>query len=205
MFRRSAYEKSGGYRDFGYDTAEDYDLWTRMVQTGHRMANHPDVLLYYRIHDQQMKSTRLRDTIRAVLAVKRTYWKGRMSLKARLQQLCERLMLFVPQGIATRLVYGMLYRDPPPTSFDPASVAQFRTGFANHGPHFLLRDRSAEVGDDHAATGTEPPQPDRHAAGNGVLHTVDAFPPRSTSPLEAHPQGPRDRNRAADEAPSRRS
>ena len=48
MFRRHAYESSGGYR-LEYQWVEDHDLWLRMAQHG-ELANLSDVLICYRQH-----------------------------------------------------------------------------------------------------------------------------------------------------------
>lgn len=50
MMRRSALERVGGYR-LGFEPAEDYDLFLRIAEIG-RMANLPDVLLQYRVHER---------------------------------------------------------------------------------------------------------------------------------------------------------
>lgn len=52
MYKKSAVLSVGGY-DQLYRT-EDYDLWLRLLQAGHRMLNLPDVLLYYRLSDENM-------------------------------------------------------------------------------------------------------------------------------------------------------
>lgn len=46
MFRKSAVIKSGNYRHFLW--FEDYDLCIRMLLSGFRMANIPEILLHYR-------------------------------------------------------------------------------------------------------------------------------------------------------------
>jgi len=56
MARRSA------LAGFAYDTtfpvAQDYDLWARMQQAGHRFAQIPEVLLHYRHHATQASTAR---------------------------------------------------------------------------------------------------------------------------------------------------
>lgn len=42
--------------DPAWDRAEDYDLWERAARAGWRMANVPEVLLYYRQHPSQISS-----------------------------------------------------------------------------------------------------------------------------------------------------
>ncbi len=48
MFRRSVVAAVGYYERFSSDT-EDYYLWAKIIHAGYRVANLPDVLLYYRI------------------------------------------------------------------------------------------------------------------------------------------------------------
>ncbi len=46
MFRRGVVEELGGYRDGPFP--EDYELWLRLHQAGHRMAKLPRTLLWWR-------------------------------------------------------------------------------------------------------------------------------------------------------------
>lgn len=46
MFRRDVVLAAGGYRDGPF--AEDYDLWLRLFEAGHRIAKLPEVLLLWR-------------------------------------------------------------------------------------------------------------------------------------------------------------
>lgn len=50
IMRREAFEAAGGYRN-GLNVAEDYDLWLRIAERG-EIANLPDRLVRYRVHDQ---------------------------------------------------------------------------------------------------------------------------------------------------------
>src|SRR5205814_864384 len=74
----------------------DYDLWNRLCQKGSRLANLQLPLLRYRIHPAGMKSARLKEMIRATLAVKRRYGNGRGGIMARLRIVAERLLLVLP-------------------------------------------------------------------------------------------------------------
>ena len=56
MVRRSAVEAVGGYRDV--PATEDYDLYSRLLEAGHRFAAVSDVVLLYRRHDQGVFSSR---------------------------------------------------------------------------------------------------------------------------------------------------
>ena len=53
MMRRDAVLKAGGYRK-AFCPAEDYDLWLRMSDLGHAIANLPQPLLNYREHGANM-------------------------------------------------------------------------------------------------------------------------------------------------------
>ena len=68
VMRRDALESIGGYRqDLTY--AQDKDLWLRLAEIG-RLANLPDVLLYYREHpssiSQKDRARQQKDLIRVV-------------------------------------------------------------------------------------------------------------------------------------------
>ena len=54
MFRKSAVLAVGGYRTF-FKTAEDYDLWLRVIEF-RDISNLPDVVTIYRQHEGQMSS-----------------------------------------------------------------------------------------------------------------------------------------------------
>lgn len=55
---RAAVQSLGGYRN-AYPPCEDYDLWLRLSERG-KLANLPDVLVQYRMHRQQLTTTRIR-------------------------------------------------------------------------------------------------------------------------------------------------
>jgi hypothetical protein len=59
MFRLEAVLALGGYRRIrpGDDAAQDYHLWLRLSDR-HSLANLPDVLVDYRIHDSQVSMRR---------------------------------------------------------------------------------------------------------------------------------------------------
>lgn len=78
MFRKAAFEDSGGYRNFyAKSEAEDFDLWNRMMRNG-RIANLNEVLLDYRVHASQISSSRateqrLSTLVAALLDIWETY------------------------------------------------------------------------------------------------------------------------------------
>lgn len=57
MLRREVLEDAGGYAD--PDWAEDYDLWLRLLEKGHRLGKVPEVLLDW--HDGPTRATRSQD------------------------------------------------------------------------------------------------------------------------------------------------
>jgi len=63
MLRRALLEQAGGY-DPAFDCAEDYELWTRLVEVT-RFDNLPEVLLRYRVHEGRV-THREAETMRVV-------------------------------------------------------------------------------------------------------------------------------------------
>ncbi|MGE5722678.1 MAG: glycosyltransferase family 2 protein [Sphingomonadales bacterium] len=63
MMRAAAFDAVGGYRE-GLNVSEDYDLWTRIAER-FVVANLPDVLIDYRIHDDSITA---RQPVRMALA-----------------------------------------------------------------------------------------------------------------------------------------
>lgn len=54
LIRKKIIEELHGYRNF--PTAEDYDLWLRMLSTGYKIASIDKILLHYRIREDSMTS-----------------------------------------------------------------------------------------------------------------------------------------------------
>lgn len=52
MFKKEVFEKVGNYKKF-FKHIEDYELWTRIVFR-YKAGNIPEILLSYRIHDEQI-------------------------------------------------------------------------------------------------------------------------------------------------------
>jgi glycosyltransferase involved in cell wall biosynthesis len=59
MFRKDKMNELGYTYNAFMEPAEDYDLWTRLAAHG-KLANIPEVLLHYRVHNNQVSSTRLK-------------------------------------------------------------------------------------------------------------------------------------------------
>jgi glycosyltransferase involved in cell wall biosynthesis len=114
MFRKPLVAQVGGYQYSEQNTVEDYDLFSRLALAGVRFANLPETLLRYRFHRDQLKATRLRNTIRGILHVKRRYWRYRMTWRDKVQMWAERSLLWLPSPLVFRLVERILYSDDMP-------------------------------------------------------------------------------------------
>ena len=68
--RRAAVQEVGGYRQ-AFWPAEDCDLWSRIVERGHRVAVQDEYLLRYRIHGSSASISRAR------LMQRKTIWMER--------------------------------------------------------------------------------------------------------------------------------
>jgi glycosyltransferase involved in cell wall biosynthesis len=69
--RRASLDAVRGYHDPGW--AEDYDLWMRMRLAGARFAKVPEVLFYWRDHDQRLTRTEEEYSMRVFRALKIHY------------------------------------------------------------------------------------------------------------------------------------
>jgi glycosyltransferase involved in cell wall biosynthesis len=64
MIRREAFDRVGGY-DESLDAAQDFDLWLKLAEVG-RLANLPEVLLYYRLHANSVTCSRRLRQVRCI-------------------------------------------------------------------------------------------------------------------------------------------
>ncbi|MDR2906222.1 MAG: glycosyltransferase [Helicobacteraceae bacterium] len=68
MFRKSVLDSNGLRYDESYPSAEDYELWSRMIRFG-RIVNIPQVLLDYRWHNNNIsvvKESQMKETVARV-------------------------------------------------------------------------------------------------------------------------------------------
>lgn len=49
MMRKDVLQKVGGYVPFG--NLEDYYLWVRVISSGYKVINIPDILVYMRVDE----------------------------------------------------------------------------------------------------------------------------------------------------------
>lgn len=68
MFRRSMFEKIGGYRRV-FTYAQDHDLWLRLAEHAD-LANLDEVLIHYRVHAGQLSIQRLREQLACSVAAR---------------------------------------------------------------------------------------------------------------------------------------
>ena len=105
VFDRAKVIAAGAYQYTKYP-AEDYELWCRLAKERLRFATHPQALLRYRLHGEQVKAHALRATIQGAIDVKSTYWGTEMTLDEKLRLWAERSLLLFPM----KLVYAALQR-----------------------------------------------------------------------------------------------
>ena len=115
VFRKEAVVKAGGYC-FSGRPAQDYELWSRMIQQGHRFANLADAGVRYRLHSSSVKSRRQKQTLRSTIDIKRTYWLKTMTPGGRMRFWMEHALLLMPVDLVQRAFVAWQYRHPSATS-----------------------------------------------------------------------------------------
>jgi glycosyltransferase involved in cell wall biosynthesis len=75
MIRRKAMVDAGGY-DESLRPSEDLDLWLRLAEIG-KVANLPDFIIQYRIHDKSVSSANIDLQIRKAYEATERAWKRR--------------------------------------------------------------------------------------------------------------------------------
>jgi glycosyltransferase involved in cell wall biosynthesis len=108
MFRREVYERFGGWRDSALP-AQDYEWYSRLAAGGARFANLPEPLVRYRLHPGSIKSSKLRDTIRTTIEVKKMYWVRGMDPVSRGIMAAEQLLLLMPSSLVLKLFMAVRY------------------------------------------------------------------------------------------------
>jgi glycosyltransferase involved in cell wall biosynthesis len=104
MFRRDAALAAGGFTS-RFWTCEDYDFFLRLAGRG-KMANLPEALVSYRLHDNAVKATQTLRQLRDTLATKRaayTEYGYRPSLIGRAADLALTILTRLPPTVTYRL------------------------------------------------------------------------------------------------------
>ena len=79
MMRRDAVLKAGGYRK-AFSHAEDYDLWLRMSDLGHAIANLPQPLLNYREHGASVSAVHRTVQGQHTILARLAHWRRKAGL-----------------------------------------------------------------------------------------------------------------------------
>lgn len=110
MFRRKVPLDIGGWREDIDRPAQDYEWYSRAAARGYRFATHPEALVRYRRHGEQIKRTKLRGTILTTLEVKRLYWLSSMDPLSLLLFGAEAMLLALPTPMVLWLLQKVRYR-----------------------------------------------------------------------------------------------
>lgn len=107
MFRREVVVREGGYAA-GW-SPEDYDLWCRLTNAGHKIENVGDELVSYRFHESALKFGDVRGEIRRTIATKRRHFASQFTLGDRLRLAGEVALLALPAPLVLRLFRIVTY------------------------------------------------------------------------------------------------
>ena len=78
MFSRSAFDEVGGF-DPACLTADDYDLWLRLLEAGYGVVTTREPLFVYRVHEDAQSQSKLRVANSALAAYGRAIERGAMT------------------------------------------------------------------------------------------------------------------------------
>ena len=109
LFRRKVVLAVGGWREGVDRPAQDYEWYSRVASRGFRFAVHPDYLVRYRRHDEQIKHRKVRGTLVTSLEVKSRYWLRSMDPVSLLHFAGEALLLALPSRLVLWLFSRMRY------------------------------------------------------------------------------------------------
>lgn len=110
LFKRTVVEEIGGWRENVHRPAQDYEWYSRAATRGFRFATHPEALVRYRRHAEQIKSKRLRGTILTTLEVKRKYWVRSMDAGSLCLFAVEWLSLLMPARLVLWILRATRYK-----------------------------------------------------------------------------------------------
>lgn len=135
MIRRSALHALGGYREGPFP--EDYDLWLRMHEAGHRMAKVPDVLLLWRERPDRTSRTDPRYRTDAFDRLRAFYLA-----RDRRVMSCKQLVIWGAGRSTRKRVRLLLEERVRPQAWvdvDPRKIGRTLWGLSVHPPEWLDR------------------------------------------------------------------
>lgn len=138
MVRRSALDRVGGYRDFGWP--EDYDLWLRLAAIGCRFAKLPQTLLQWRDHPRRLTRADSRYAVERFIECKAHY------LCAGPLRDCARVVVWGAGPTGRRLSKYLLRHGVPLEAFidiDPKKCGRTMRNIPIVGPEILAEIKQA--------------------------------------------------------------
>lgn len=163
MFRKQRIIEAGGYRDCGW--AEDYDLWLRLFEQGHRFFKVPRILHFWRESEGRVSRTDPRYSSDAFLKCKAHYFARGPAASAdsvvlwgagpngkRLRRYLEidgvkvKAMIDIDPAKIGRMIQGteVMAPDELPELLDRRTI--FVAAVASRGARQLIRDRLMSLG-----------------------------------------------------------
>lgn len=110
VFRKSVILKLGSYRHFPY--AEDYELWTRALVQGYRIANIPKVLVHARVGNGMAERRGKKEYIKSCRHIYRYMLENGMinSFEFTRNMFVVNVFVFIPSGLREAVYKGLLRR-----------------------------------------------------------------------------------------------
>ncbi len=99
MFVKNVFIQVGWY-DRSINYGEDYDLWLKIYSVGYKIKNLDKFLIKYRLHGNQTKSTKLRQTLKNTIFIQKraiNKYKIKASLSDYIYLFLEKCLLFLPE------------------------------------------------------------------------------------------------------------
>ena len=131
-FRKRWVEDVGGYQEYGWP--EDYDLWLRLYLAGARFAKVPEILVYWREHEQRLTRTDSRYSVENFIRAKAHYLcKGPLADR-------DGVMVWGAGQMGRRLSKHLEREGAPLVAFidiDPGKIGRERRGCPIVGPEDL--------------------------------------------------------------------
>ena len=111
MLRREVIDSIGEY-SLECPVAQDYEYWLRAIEK-YDFANLDNPLLHYRISKQQVKQSKLKQTLLITMKIQKEYFRRnhkKMPFSVFLHQMAERVLLLLPGQFILNLFCFLTYR-----------------------------------------------------------------------------------------------